>query len=49
MFRARPGRIAAELEIDPHQPRDEAFRTSPEYAGLCRQTSTALAAAMKAG
>ncbi|MCB4770712.1 ABC transporter ATP-binding protein [Ancylobacter sp. Lp-2] len=49
VFRARPGRVAAELEIDPAQPRDEAFRTSPEYAALCRQTSTALAAAMNAG
>jgi NitT/TauT family transport system ATP-binding protein len=46
VFRARPGRIAAELEIDPGQPRDETFRTSPEYAALCRRTSQALAAAM---
>jgi NitT/TauT family transport system ATP-binding protein len=46
VFRARPGRIAAELEIDPHQVRDETFRTSPEYAALCRRTSQALAAAM---
>ena len=49
VFRARPGRIAAELEIDPNQPRDEAFRTSPEYAGLCREASLALARAMEAG
>ncbi|MBS7587376.1 ABC transporter ATP-binding protein [Ancylobacter defluvii] len=49
VFRARPGRIAAELAIDPALERDEAFRTSPEYAALCRQTSTALAAAMNAG
>ncbi|QJP16606.1 ABC transporter ATP-binding protein [Starkeya sp. ORNL1] len=48
VFRARPGRIAAELEIDPGQPRDETFRTSPEYAALCRRTSQALAAAMGA-
>lgn len=46
VFRARPGRIAAELEIDPHQVRDESFRTSPEYAALCRRTSQALASAM---
>ncbi len=49
VFRARPGRIAAELEIDPNLPRDEAFRTSPEYAGLCREASLALARAMEAG
>ncbi|WGD28554.1 ABC transporter ATP-binding protein [Ancylobacter sp. WKF20] len=49
VFRARPGRIAAELKIDPNQPRDEAFRTSPEYAGLCREASLALARAMEAG
>jgi len=48
VFRARPGRVFAELAIDPNQPRDEAFRTSPEYAGLCRETSTALAGAMDA-
>ncbi|WP_404977683.1 ABC transporter ATP-binding protein [Ancylobacter sp. 3268] len=49
VFRARPGRVAAELAIDPALERDEAFRTSPEYAALCRRTSTALAAAMNAG
>ncbi|MBB3772313.1 NitT/TauT family transport system ATP-binding protein [Angulomicrobium tetraedrale] len=49
VFRARPGRVFAEVSIDPAQPRDDAFRTSPEYAGLCRQTSTALARAMDAG
>ena len=48
VFRARPGRVSAELSIDPNQPRDEAFRTSPEYAGLCRETSLALARAMEA-
>ena len=48
VFRARPGRVHAELAIDPNQPRDEAFRTSPEYVGLCRETSTALARAMEA-
>lgn len=49
VFRARPGRISAELAIDPNQTRDESFRTSPEYAGLCRQASQALAHAMEAG
>ncbi|SCW86704.1 ABC transporter ATP-binding protein [Ancylobacter rudongensis] len=48
VFRARPGRVSAELVIDPNQPRDETFRTSPEYAGLCRETSLALARAMDA-
>ncbi|QFR35076.1 ABC transporter ATP-binding protein [Ancylobacter sp. TS-1] len=48
VFRARPGRVVAELAIDPNQPRDEAFRTSPEYVGLCRETSQALARAMEA-
>ncbi|WP_425105188.1 ABC transporter ATP-binding protein [Ancylobacter sp.] len=48
VFRARPGRVAAELSIAPDQPRDEAFRTSPEYAALCRETSLALARAMDA-
>lgn len=49
VFRARPGQVSAELDIDPNQPRDEAFRTSPEYVGLCRETSLALARAMDAG
>lgn len=48
VFRARPGRVSAELVIDTNQPRDETFRTSPEYAGLCRETSLALARAMDA-
>ncbi|MCS0497440.1 ABC transporter ATP-binding protein [Ancylobacter mangrovi] len=48
VFRARPGRVSAELSIDPDQPRDEAYRTSPEYVGLCRETSLALARAMDA-
>ncbi|MFK8249915.1 ABC transporter ATP-binding protein [Ancylobacter terrae] len=47
VFRARPGRVAAELAIDPALPRDEAFRTSPDYAALCRRTSLALAGAME--
>nr|WP_246519948.1 ABC transporter ATP-binding protein [Ancylobacter lacus] len=46
VFRARPGQVAAEIAIDPHVPRDEAFRTSADYAGMCRRTSQALAAAM---
>jgi NitT/TauT family transport system ATP-binding protein len=41
----RPGRIAAEFRIDAAEPRAEAFRTSPEYAGYCRDVSVALARA----
>jgi NitT/TauT family transport system ATP-binding protein len=45
----RPGRVFAEIAIDAPYPRDESFRTSAEYAGYCRKTSQALAAAMAAG
>jgi NitT/TauT family transport system ATP-binding protein len=45
----RPGRVFAEIVIDAPYPRDESFRTSPEYAGFCRRVSQALAAAMAAG
>ena len=41
----RPGRIASELRVEGPPQRDEAFRTSPDYAAACRQVSTALAAA----
>ncbi len=41
----RPGRIAAEFGVDAAEPRTEAFRTSPEYAGYCRDVSVALARA----
>jgi NitT/TauT family transport system ATP-binding protein len=44
----RPGRVFAEIVIDAPYPRDESFRTSPEYAGFCRRVSQALAAAMAA-
>jgi len=40
---ARPGRIAAEIRIDAPEPRTEDFRTSPAYAGYCREVSNALA------
>ena len=40
---ARPGRIDAEFRIDAPEPRAEAFRTSAEYVGYCRQVSSALA------
>ena len=46
---ARPGRVFREVEVGAGYPRDEAFRTSPEYAALCRETSDVLGAAMNAG
>jgi NitT/TauT family transport system ATP-binding protein len=42
----RPGRIFADLEIDAPFPRDDSFRTSPEYGRYCRTVSQALAQAM---
>jgi len=39
---ARPGRVFDELAIEASYPRDEAFRTSPAYAALCRQASDVL-------
>jgi NitT/TauT family transport system ATP-binding protein len=44
----RPGRVFAEIDIDAPYPRAEAFRTSAEYAALCRRVSEALAQAMSA-
>jgi NitT/TauT family transport system ATP-binding protein len=46
---ARPGRVFEELAVDAGYPRDDVFRTSPEYAALCRQASDVLGAAMHAG
>ncbi len=46
---ARPGRVFAEFTIDAPYPRDRNFRTSAEYAALCRRASEALAGAMAAG
>lgn len=45
---ARPGRVERTLQIDEPYPRHDAFRTSEAYAGYCRETSAALAAAMGA-
>ena len=42
----RPGRVFADIAIPAPYPRDEAFRTSVEYAGFCRHVSEALAQAM---
>jgi NitT/TauT family transport system ATP-binding protein len=38
----RPGRIGAEFRITAPEPRGEAFRTSADYAALCRDVSLAL-------
>jgi NitT/TauT family transport system ATP-binding protein len=46
---ARPGRVFTELAIDAPYPRDQTFRTSAEYAALCRRTSEALSQAMAVG
>ena len=43
---ARPGRVIRELTVGAPYPRDELFRTSPEYAAHCRATSEALHEAM---
>jgi NitT/TauT family transport system ATP-binding protein len=40
---ARPGRIDADIRIDPAEPRTEDFRTSAAYAEYCRKVSAALA------
>jgi NitT/TauT family transport system ATP-binding protein len=45
---ARPGRLHADLPVAAQGPRDEAFRTSPAYAALCRTVSGALGGAMAA-
>jgi NitT/TauT family transport system ATP-binding protein len=45
----RPGRVFADLRIDAPYPRDQQFRTSPEYAALCRRVSEALADATGRG
>jgi NitT/TauT family transport system ATP-binding protein len=39
---ARPGRVYEEVAVDAPYPRDETFRTSPDYAALCRKTSDVL-------
>lgn len=40
---ARPGRLACAFRIATVEPRGEEFRTSAEYAGYCREVSSALA------
>ncbi len=39
---ARPGRVAADLEMAAAWPRDDSYRTSPEYAEECRRVSATL-------
>jgi NitT/TauT family transport system ATP-binding protein len=43
---ARPGRVFEEIAVETPQPRSEAFRTSPDYAALCRQASDVLLGAI---
>jgi len=43
---SRPGRVYADLAVEAPHPREENFRTSAEYAGLCRVVSQALSRAM---
>ncbi|MGK7862052.1 ABC transporter ATP-binding protein [Falsiroseomonas sp. E2-1-a4] len=43
---ARPGRVVADLAVEAPYPRDEAFRTSADYAAQCRDISAALSRAM---
>ena len=45
----RPGRVFTEIAIPAPYPREERFRTSAEYAGLCRLVSEALEQAMAGG
>jgi NitT/TauT family transport system ATP-binding protein len=42
----RPGRVFADIAVDAPYPRDDAFRTSADYAGFCRQVAEALSKAM---
>jgi NitT/TauT family transport system ATP-binding protein len=44
----RPGRVFTEIAIPASYPRDERFRTSAEYAALCRRVAEALQGAMEA-
>ncbi len=46
---ARPGRVFDEVAVEAPYPRDQNFRTSSEYAALCRRASDTLARAMAAG
>ena len=43
----RPGRVVAEISVDPNSNRDEDFRLGPYYAERARETSAALHMAME--
>ncbi len=45
---ARPGRVVADMRVEAPAPRGEGFRTSADYAALCRQATAALHQAMGA-
>ncbi|MEQ8481503.1 MAG: ABC transporter ATP-binding protein [Hoeflea sp.] len=45
---ARPGRVFDEVAVDAPYPRSQGFRTSSEYAALCRKTSDVLVNAINA-
>ena len=45
---ARPGRVFEEVAVDAAYPRDDTFRTSADYAALCRKTSDVLVGAINA-
>lgn len=45
---ARPGRVMADLDVDAPYPRDDLFRTSADYAHLCRLASGKLKEAIGA-
>ena len=42
VMRARPGRVAEEIALDPPAARDESYRLTPEFAEAARKISTAL-------
>ncbi len=46
VFSARPGHVAATIEVAAPLPRDDAFRLSPLYAQACKEASDALHHAM---
>lgn len=46
MFTPRPGKIAAEFNVEAAEPREGHFRTSPEYGAKCREVSATLARVM---
>jgi NitT/TauT family transport system ATP-binding protein len=48
VMEARPGRVMADLANEAPYPRDALFRTSAEYAHLCRVASETLKQAIAA-